>query len=113
MHYEPTVFLTAWKAGVKLAGPQWFGEGLDPSAAETKWGLAPRVDHINAYITGMARTDAVFLSAMVSFYNDDIGSPWLQAAIGSSDFGMADIASALDQPRRQVIADLLLSYCGW
>jgi len=113
IYYDPSAFLDAWKSGVKQAGPQWFGEGEDPSTAETKWELPPRVAHIDAHIAGMSRSEAVFLGAMVSFYNDKIGSPWLQDAIGSSDFGMADIAASLDAPRRRVIADLLLSYCGW
>ena len=113
IYYDPAIFLATWKTGVKIAGPQWFGEGQDPSAAETKWELAPRVAHIDACISGMPRSEAVFLAAMVSFYNDKIGSPLLQDATGSSDFGMADVAASLDAPRRRVIADLLLSYCGW
>jgi hypothetical protein len=50
---------------------------------------------------------------MVSFYNDFTGGQLLQRAVGSKSVGMAEIAASLDAPRRQVIADLLLSYCGW
>jgi hypothetical protein len=50
---------------------------------------------------------------MVSFYNDRIGGPLLQRVIGYDDVGMADIAACLDEPRRRVIGNLLLSYCGW
>lgn len=111
--YDAQAFLHSWKAGVKLAGPRWFGEGGDPAAAETKWDLAPRVADIESNIGLLSTSEAVLLAAMVSFYNDRIGGPLLQQAVGYDDIGMADIAASLDEPRRRVISGLLLSYCGW
>ncbi len=111
--HDAQAFLQSWKAGVKLAGPSWFGDGSDPVSAETKWDLAPRVEHIKANIGALSTCEAVFLAAMVSFYNDRIGGPLLQQVVGYDDVGMADIASSLDEPRRRVVATLLLSYCGW
>jgi hypothetical protein len=29
-------FFQSWKAGVKLAVPEWFGDGNNPATAETK-----------------------------------------------------------------------------
>lgn len=111
--YDGQAFLQSWKAGVQLAGPKWFGDGNDPETAETKWDLAPCVDFIEANIGYLSTSEAVFLAAMVSFYNDRIGGPLLQSVVGYEDVGMADIAASLDEPRRRVIGNLLLSYCGW
>lgn len=113
IYYNGEAFFQSWKRGVFLAGPKWFGDGEDPAPATTKWQLAPRVDDIAAVIGKFSTSEGVFLAAMVSFYNDRIGGPWLQRAVGHKDVGMADIAASLDAPRRKVIADLLLSYCGW
>ena len=111
--YDGQAFLQSWKAGVKLAGSRWFGDGSDPEAAETKWDLAPRTEHIKANIGLLSTSEAVFLAALVSFYNDRIGGPMLQQVIGYNEVGLADIAASLDEPRRRVIGGLLLSYCGW
>lgn len=111
--YDGQTFLQSWKVGVNLAGPEWFGDGKDPATAETKWDLAPCVDEIESNSGYLATSEAVFLAAMVSFYNDRIGGAMLQRVIGYDDVGMADIAASLDEPRRRVIGELLLSYCGW
>jgi len=111
--YNAEAFFESWKIGVQIAGPVWFGDGLDPSSAETKWDLVPRVDEITARIGTMSSGERVFIAAMVSFYNDDIGGTLLQRVIGSKRIGLADIASSLDERRRRVIGDLMLSYCGW
>jgi hypothetical protein len=111
--YNADAFFESWKTGVQIAGPVWFGDGLDPNSAETKWDLVPRVDEITARIDTMSSTERIFIAAMVSFYNDSLGGRLLQRAGGSKSIGMADIASSLDERRRRVIADLMLSYCGW
>ena len=71
------------------------------------------MDDIAEAMGYLSSTERVFLAAMVSFYNDLTGGQLLQRAVGSKSVGMADIASSLDEPRRRVITDLLLSYCGW
>jgi hypothetical protein len=112
-YFNEKVFFQSWQRGVNLAGPKWFGDGKDPTSADTKWQLAPRVDEIAEALPYLSSTERVFLAAMVSFYNDFTGGKLLQRAVGSKSVGMAEIAASLDAPRRQVIADLLLSYCGW
>ena len=112
-YYNEQTFFQSWKKGVQIAGPQFFGDGRNLSSAETKWDLEPRVDDIAEALRCLSSTERVFLAAMVSFYNDLTGGRLLQRAVGSKSVGMADIASALDEARRQVIADLLLSYRGW
>lgn len=58
----------------------------------------------------MASSDAVFLAALVSFYNGDAGGRLLKG-LGAS--GLGDIASSLDPERREILAGLLVSYPGW
>jgi hypothetical protein len=113
IYFNEKVFFQSWQRGVNLAGPKWFGDGKDPTSADTKWKLAPRVDEIAEALPYLSSTERVFLAAMVSFYNDDIGSTLLQRVNGSKNIGMATIASSLDERRRRVIGDLMLSYCGW
>lgn len=106
-------FFQSWKEGVKLAGAQWFGDGRNLSSARTIWELEPRVAEIADALCRLSRTERVFLSAMVSFYNDLTGGRLLQRAVGSKSVGMADIAASLDEPRRRIITNLFMSYCGW
>lgn len=111
--YNEQAFFQSWRKGVQIAGPRWFGTGCNLSSAESKWDLEPRVDDITEALGYLSSTERVFLAAMVSFYNDLTGGRLLQRAVGSKSVGMADIAASLDEPRRRVITDLMLSYCGW
>lgn len=108
--YDETAFFDAWRRGVAIAGHRWFGEGIDnPGPATTKWDLRPRVDEIESALGWLSSGEAMLLAAMVGFYSDDGGR--LLRDLGSG--GLSDIAAALDEPRRRVIADLLVSYPGW
>ncbi len=49
---------------------------------------------------------AMFLAALVSFYNSDPGGELLRS-LGAN--GLSGIAARLDESRRQVIGDLLLA----
>jgi len=112
--YSEQAFLEAWKRGVAIAGEQWFGDGTRHSGfARSKWDLSPRMDKINDDIGVLSSGEAVFLAAMVSFYNSYSGGELLQRAVGVKHIGLADIAASLDEPRRRVIAGLLVSYNGW
>jgi hypothetical protein len=109
--YNEQAVFDAWRRGVAIAGPRWFGDGnTSPQSASSKWNLAPRVDDIAASIGVLSSGEATFLAAMVSFYNSDPGSKMLRDLEGCS---LNDVAACLDEPRRRVIADLLNSYAGW
>lgn len=53
---------------------------------------------------------AVFLAAMVSFFNGDTGGKMLRSLQAA---GLSDIAARLDHAQRQVLADLMVAYTGW
>ena len=108
----PARFLEAWKRGVRLAGPQFFGMGgprADLDHAESKWDLRPKMDLIDRAIGVMSSGEKVFLAALTSFYNAEDGGELLKRVHvqGLADFG------GLDLERRAVIAELILNYTGW
>lgn len=109
--YNEQAFFEAWQRGVAIAGHHWFGDGqMAPDNATSKWDLAPRVDDIFASIGVLSSGEAMFLAAMVSFYNSDPGGQMLRD-LGAT--GLSDISASLDEQRRSVLADLLVSYPGW
>lgn len=107
----PDAFLQAWKRGVQLAGPQWFGDGTPEglSLARDKWDLCPDVPRISKAVGVLSGGERMFLAAMVSFYNERKGGALLKRCgfHGLADFG------GLDLQRRKVLADLVLNYGGW
>src|SRR3989344_5662007 len=44
----PQAFFEAWKRGVEIAGPQWFGDGTREglNQAKSKWDLRPARGHV-------------------------------------------------------------------
>ena len=101
----PPSLFEAWKRGVEIAGPEWFGDstregaGLEPGQA--KWDLRPNMPWFNDALGVLgARTD--ILSAMVSFccQRAKSGGAMLKRCYfhGLSDF------DGLDLQRRKVIA---------
>ncbi|EZQ20264.1 hypothetical protein CF98_07705 [Halopseudomonas bauzanensis] len=107
----PHVFLQAWKRGVAIVGPKWFGDGTEAGlrAATKKWDLCPNLWLLNDALAVLSGGQGLFLSAMVSFYNAEEGAVMLKQC---GFEGLADLGR-LDQVRRQVIADLVLNYSGW
>ncbi len=107
----PDAFFQAWKRGVQLAGPQWFGDGTPEGLrlARDKWALCPDVPRISKAIGVLSGGERMFLAAMVSFYNERKGGALLKRCgfHGLADFG------GLDLQRRKVLADLVLNYGGW
>jgi hypothetical protein len=108
----PVRFLEAWKRGVRLAGPQFFGTGNphpDLGGIETIWDLCPKMNLIEKAIGVMSSGEKVFLAALTSFYNAEDGGALLKRVHvqGLADFG------GLDLERRAVIAALILNYTGW
>ena len=101
----PQAFFEAWKRGVEIAGPQWFGDGTREglNQAKSKWDLRPDMLRLNDALGVLSSGERMFLSAMVSFYNAREGGAMLKRCHfnGLSDF------DGLDLPRRQVIANLL------
>jgi hypothetical protein len=106
-------FLQAWKRGVAIAGPVWFGDGdsagKDLQCIPDKWSLCPKVKEIRRKLRVMSGGKRMFLAAMVSFYDTHDGGALLKRC---GFQGLADL-SGLDLERRRVIADLLLQYEGW
>jgi hypothetical protein len=107
----PETFLRAWKQGVELAGVRFFGNGTrrDLDHATRKWDLCPNLTLIADAINVMSPAEAIFLAALVSFYDSDDGGRLLR---GVGVDGLADLGR-LDFKRRTVIANLLLHYTGW
>ncbi|TNE77090.1 MAG: hypothetical protein EP339_06615 [Gammaproteobacteria bacterium] len=112
-HFEqaPNAFLNAWRQGVALAGIELFGDGTQDTweQATDKWDLRPNLLLINDTIDVMSSGQKRFLAALVSFYNSQEGGA-LFRRVGIE--GLADL-SGLDLTRREVIAALILNYCGW
>lgn len=111
-YYDEAAFFEAWRKGVQIAGPLYFGDGTAANVdqAKSKYNLAPDYDEVVGAIGTLSSGEAVFLAAMYSFYNDDAGAKML-AQLDAP--GLAGISAHLDEPRRRVIADLLVSYSGW
>jgi hypothetical protein len=107
----PDAFLEAWKRGVTIAGPQWFGDGTRDGVqrATRKWDLSPRCYAINDNFGVLSGGERMFLAAMVSIYSGADGGNLLRRC---GFEGLCDLGG-LDLQRRQVIADLLLNYSGW
>ncbi|MFL9951110.1 TrfB-related DNA-binding protein [Paraburkholderia agricolaris] len=107
----PKRFLTAWKEAVSLAGPSYFRKpiGGEIEAAETKDELEPDYEVIKRALGAISSTDGLFLAALYSFYDSEEGSAMLKQC-GAN--GLADLGR-LDLPRRRVIAELIVNYCGW
>ncbi|WP_454793766.1 hypothetical protein [Mycolicibacterium lutetiense] len=109
--YDETAFFEAWRSGVSLAGEHYFGNGtLSSAAASSKWGLSPDLERITHDISVLSSGEAVFLAALVSFYDGTAGTELLAQADARS---FSDVAARLDFPRRQVLADLIIAYSGW
>lgn len=108
-------FLKAWARGIKLTNrPHVFGDGTDPDQSRTKWDLRPVYERVVDALDTMSSTERILLAAMYSFYNDATGARLLQRACGGEDpIGLATIAAALDEERRAVISELLMTYRGW
>ncbi|VFR73711.1 FIG01211190: hypothetical protein [plant metagenome] len=107
----PQAFFLAWKRGVEIAGPEWFGDGTREGLqrATVKWDLRPNLLLLNDALGVLSGGQRMFLSAMVSFYNAREGAAMLRRC---GFEGLADLGG-LDLERRQVIADLVLNYSGW
>lgn len=107
----PQAFFEAWKRGVEIAGPEWFGNGTREglNLSKSKWDLRPNMLRLNDALGVLSSGERMFLSAMVSFYNAREGGVMLKRCHfnGLSDF------DGLDLQRRKVIADLLVNYNGW
>lgn len=107
----PHAFFHAWRRGVELVSPTYFGDGTQDNVvrAVDKWDLRPNVEVIRKAIGAMSSGEKVFLAAMVSFYNSKDGGALLKR-VGVQ--GLADLGG-LDLERRKVIAALVLNYTGW
>lgn len=104
-------FFSAWKEGVSLAGPQFFGDGSRDARvhARNKWDLVPDLARISNALDVMSSGERVFIAALGSFYNAHDSRELLHRA---GVEGLADLGN-LDLPRRRVIASLMLNYTGW
>ncbi len=110
VYYDADSFLDAWLRGIQIAGIDWFGGAWSDKTAPSKWDYRPDFDLIEPSLGELSTGEAAFLAAMYSFYNPDIGSRMLRD-LGFGSPGLA--AAVMDEPRRRVIADLLVSYDGW
>lgn len=104
-------FLDAWLRGVEIAGWRWFGNGKPPETEpRSKSDAVPRYDDIISALGWLSSGEATFLVAMYSFFNAYAAiEMWDTIAVRP----LAHVAASLDEPRRRVIADLLIAYEGW
>jgi hypothetical protein len=110
VYYDADSFLDAWLRGVEIAGIEWFGNAWSDKTSPTKWDYRPDFDLIEGNIGVLSTGEAAFLAAMYSFFNPDTGAQMMR------DLGFGSpgaVAAVMDEPRRRVIADLLVSYDGW
>lgn len=110
--YEPSHvhFLEAWKDAVELMGPGLFTcHAPTVRAATHHHQLAPYLDKIRRAIPNKCRQDAVFLAALVSFFNAIEGDKMLRKA--GCTFG--DMVMVLNPPQRAALAQLMIHYRGW
>ena len=108
-----TDFLEAWIEAVRIAGPSLFGNGTDPSLADSKWDLEPNLNAIQRRITTMSTGEAFFVAAMTCFYSEADGLRLLQQANHQSPAGLRSLATSLDSERRSTIALLFATFPGW
>lgn len=117
-HYmhAPHVFLDTWKEGVTMAGEHLFkaengyfkSDNVD--AAEDKWQLIPDVMEIRRRVRTCSVGEGLFLGALVSFYNSDIGG---EIFMYFGFVGIGDIANRLELEQLNVITKLMLNHTGW
>lgn len=107
---EDRPFSRAWRRaiGYRYHYREYFG--LDHMQSRSFRGRPPLVGLIKKELDGMASSDAVFLAALVSFYNGDTGGRLLR---GLGAQGLSDIVSSLDPGRREILAELMVNYVGW
>ncbi|MCU7839740.1 MAG: hypothetical protein KZQ94_10240 [Candidatus Thiodiazotropha sp. (ex Troendleina suluensis)] len=104
-------FLTAWKRGVMASGtPGLFYNGDMLDRATHLHRLAPKIKDIAKRISTYPKSQASFLSALVSFYNPEEGAR-LAKKVGCN--GLGDIALNLSTEQRFILADLLIHHEGW
>lgn len=107
-------FLNAWKAGVAIAGYRFFGDGTPDGLklAASKEDLSPNFQLVKASVSTMSRGERAFLVAMLSFYNGRAAHDlWEEVSDQPDNIGWT--ISGLDLGRRQVLAELTLTYTGW
>lgn len=106
-------FLAAWKQGVLLADGFWFDiRSESVMAATSKDALRPDIKKIERELGQLSPSEALFLFAMVSFFNAPAAGRLFAAAVGYSGTPGA-LAATLDAKRRGVLADLTRNYQGW
>ncbi len=107
---EERPFSQAWRRaiGLKREYRSYFDREEYRSMSFRGW--IPKVATIKRRLDEMPTSDAIFLAALVSFYNGDAGGRLLR---GLGAQGMSDIAANLDQQRRQILADLMVNFIGW
>ena len=104
-------FFFAWKKGVELAGCRYFSDGsLDSyKNASCRWDLRPNLRVISTLFEVLTQQERVFLAAMVSFFDTDVGSDLLkQSGVkGLSDLGVLNVE------QRDVLAALIMHNHAW
>lgn len=104
-------FFEWWKKGVALAGWRYFGDGTEQGFinATNKNDLPPLPKIIESNFGGFSHGELIFVVSMYCFYNDYKGAELCTKAEIKS---IGDL-TVLDSARREVIAGLIITYCGW
>lgn len=104
-------FFRAWKTGAELAGCRYFGDGTLKGIKEAscRWDLRPNLRVVNTLFEVLTEQERVFLAALVSFFDPDVGGSLLQQ---SGVKGLADLGLLTTQ-QRFVIAGLVMHNHAW
>ena len=92
---------------MEIAGRQYF---RNPGYFISYQSAPPNITEIKKSIETLPAGQAIFLAALVSFYNGETGGKLLRSLQAA---GLSDIAARLGHDQRQVLADLLVAYTGW
>ncbi len=104
-------FLSAWKAGIKIVGPEFFVvKSKTIETATDKWQLEPNLEFMKNAMSVHSHGLQVLLGLMYSFYDSAEGQKLLEKANAAN---LVDALSVLDFESRDVVAELWLNYSGW
>lgn len=106
----PRLFFEAWRDGVILAGPIFFGQKT-PDTAINKNDLRPDFQMIERALPSMGTGEAQFMSALVSFFDPQKGE--LLSSRLKTEKSLCGLTIGIDATGKRILARLLTSYCGW
>ena len=105
-------FLAAWIRAVEIIGPEHFEcNGINSfKEATDRDQIRPNNDAIEERINVCSVGEAVFIGAVMSFYNDKWGAGICDAF---GHHGVGGAANRLDLDELEIVMELMSSHTGW